>query len=76
MDLKSQLQAYLARWKAVKEIQAEERRTATYQLRWRQLNAAFGIAKGLGLLNADASEMEVHLRWAKLKGMKHQSLNP
>jgi hypothetical protein len=70
MDLKSQLQAYQARWKAVEEIQAEERRNASYQLRWRQLNAAFGIAKGLGLLSADTSEMEVHLRWAKLKNQR------
>jgi hypothetical protein len=67
MDLKSQLQAYQARWKAVEEIQAEERRNASYHLRWRQLNAAYGIAKGLDLLRADPTDMEVYRRWAKLK---------
>jgi hypothetical protein len=37
------------------------------ELRWQQINAAFGLAKGLGLLKPDPSEMEVFERWAKLK---------
>jgi len=61
------MQAYQARWKAVEEVQAEERRSASIELRWMQLNAAYGIAKGLGLLQPDPSEMEVFKRWAKLK---------
>jgi len=31
------------------------------------LNAAYALAKGLGLLQPDPSEMEVFQRWAKLK---------
>ena len=67
MTLKHDLQSYKARWNAVEEIQAEERRSASIELRWRQLNAAYGMAKGLGLLQSDLSEMEVFKRWAKLK---------
>lgn len=64
---KYELRAYLERWKAVEAIQAEERRCASFDLRWQQLNAAYGIAKGLGLLQPDLSEMEVFERWAKIK---------
>jgi N-acetylglutamate synthase/N-acetylornithine aminotransferase len=67
MALKQDLHSYQARWKAVEEIQAQERKSASLELRWRQLNAAYGIAKGLGLLQPDLSEMEVFERWAKLK---------
>lgn len=67
MMSKSDLQAYQERWKAVEEVQAEERRTASLELRWLQLNAAYGMAKGLGLLRPDPSELGVFERWAKLK---------
>jgi hypothetical protein len=33
MDLKSELQAYQAGWKAVAEVQVDERRKASYKLR-------------------------------------------
>jgi hypothetical protein len=67
MELKELIEAYQARWKAVKKIQLEEQSSASPELRWRQLNAAYGMAKGLGLLKPDLSEMEVHQRWATLK---------
>ena len=67
MSLKSDLLAYRERWAAVDAFQQEERRTASLELRWRQLNAAYGLAKGLGLLQPDPSEMEVFERWARLK---------
>lgn len=67
MVLKNEIQLYKARWKAVDEIQMAERRSASIELLWRQLNAAFGMAKGLGLIQSDMSEMEVYKRWAKLK---------
>jgi hypothetical protein len=67
MPLTENLSAYLERWKAVEAIQQEERRSASIELRWRQLNAAYGLAKGLGLLRPDPSEAEVYERWAKLK---------
>lgn len=67
MALKDDLQAYLEVWKLVEEVQAEERRAASIEKRWRQLNAAHGMARALGLLRRDPSEMEVFERWAKLK---------
>ena len=67
MAFKHDLLLYQARWKAVEEIQTEERKSASLELRWQQLNAAYGMAKGLGLLRPDLSEMEVFERWAKLK---------
>jgi hypothetical protein len=67
MALKELIQAYQARWKAVEEIQLEERRLASLELRWQQLNAAYGLAKGLGLLQPDLTELEVFKRWALLK---------
>lgn len=59
--------AYQSRWEAVEAVIVEERRLASFELRWRQLNAAYGIAKGLGLLEPDPSEAGVFERWAKLK---------
>jgi len=60
--LKQDLLAYQERWKAVEAIQREERASASLELRWRQLNAAYGMAKALGLLQPDPSEMEVFER--------------
>jgi hypothetical protein len=75
MTLKSDLKAYQARWSAVEAIQREERRSASLTLRWQQLNAAFGMAKVLGLLQPDPSELGVYERWARLKE-KAASLHP
>lgn len=51
----------------VEAVQREERISASLQLRWQQLNAAYGLAKGLGMLQPDPSERDVFQRWAKLK---------
>jgi hypothetical protein len=67
MDLKELMKEYQAGWKAVEDIQTEERRSASMALRWRQLNAAYGLAKGLGILKPDPDEMKVIERWATLK---------
>ena len=67
MTLKSDLTAYRARWAAVEAVHQVELRTATMELRWRQLNAAYGLARALGLLRPDPSEAEVLERWAQLK---------
>ncbi len=67
MSLKEDLKAYRARWAEVEAVIAEERRSASLELRWRQLNAAYGMAKGLGLLRRDPTESEVIERWACLK---------
>jgi hypothetical protein len=67
MAIRDDLIAYKARWEEVNAFIAEERRSASIELRWRQLNAAWGMAIGLGLRKADPSENEVHARWAKIK---------
>jgi hypothetical protein len=67
MDLKQELQAQQARWAVVDAVVREERRSATIQLRWEQMNHAHAMAKGLGLIHPDPSEMGVFERWAKLK---------
>jgi hypothetical protein len=61
------MQIYQAGWKAVEEVQRQERRSASLDLRWRQLNAVYGLAKGLGILQPDSTEAEVFKRWAILK---------
>jgi len=67
MTLQDDIKAYQARWAEVEAVVAEERRTASLELRWRQLNTAYALAKGLGLLRKDPSEAGVIERWAKLK---------
>ena len=67
MTLKDDLQAYQTRWAEVDAVIAEERRTASLELRWRQLNAAYAMAIGFGLRQEDPSESRVFERWAKLK---------
>jgi len=61
------LRAYVARWAEVEAVVEQERRTASLELRWQQLNSAYGMAKGLGLLKEDASEAGVFETWARLK---------
>lgn len=67
MTLRDELRAYQAGWAEVEAVVAEERRTASIELRWRQLNAAYAMAIGLGLRREDSSESIVFERWAKLK---------
>jgi hypothetical protein len=67
VTLKSDLRAYQERWLEVEAFQREERQSASLALRWQQLNAAYGLAKGLGWLKPDPSEIGVFERWAKLK---------
>ncbi len=56
------------RWKAVEEIERQELRASTVQHNWKKLNEIMIRAKLLGLSrNDDDGEMEVFLRWAKLK---------
>jgi len=59
--------AYRERWRAVEAIEQAERRRATPELRWRQLNALVAMAQGLGLVASDAGEAGGHARWATLR---------
>lgn len=58
------------RWKEVEEIQRRELRAMTMEERWRQLNALARFAIETGMkIERDESELEVILRWAKLKAV-------
>ena len=75
MTLKNDLKAYQTRWAQVEKVVQEERRTASLELRWKQLNSAYAMAKGLGMLQADPSELKVFQTWTRLK-VKAASQNP
>jgi len=63
--------AYREQWQAVAAREAEEQRTASLEVRWRQLNAILRLAMGLRLPlgDTDRQEQDVRERWAKLKGL-------
>ena len=59
---------YRERWKAVEEIERQELRAMTLEEHWRKLNAIVRFAIETGMhRDDDESEMEVFLRWAKIK---------
>ena len=59
---------YKERWKAVDEIERQELRAMTLEDHWRKLNAIVRFAIETGMeRNDDDGEMEVFLRWAKIK---------
>jgi hypothetical protein len=60
---------YKERWKAVEEIERQELRAMSLEEHWRKLNAIVRFAIETGMTRDDNDgEMEVFLRWAKLKG--------
>jgi len=64
---KAQTQQFRHRWQAVEEIQQREARTATLELRWRQLNAAYSLSMSLKLVSDRSDETRGYERWARLK---------
>jgi len=67
MTMKDEIRAYQARWAEADAVIQAERRTASLELRWQQLNAAYQLGKDLGLQQPDPGELEVFKKWAKLK---------
>jgi hypothetical protein len=56
------------RWRAVEAVEAQEQQAAPIALRWKQLNALWQLAWGMGLLpQPDETENLVRQRWARLK---------
>ncbi len=56
------------RWQAVAAIEDQEQRAASVSLRWKQLNAIWQLARGLGIQSEpDETESVVRERWARLK---------
>jgi len=67
---KEEIRFYLRdRWKAVEEIEREELRAMSLEQRWQKINAIARFAIETGMKRSDEDgEMDVFLRWAKLKG--------
>jgi len=60
--------AYIDRWKAVAEIEQRELQSATIKENWRRINAIKQRAARLGIARVDDDgEMDVFLRWARLR---------
>ncbi len=56
------------RWEAVQEIERQELRAMSAEKHWKQLNAIVRFAIEQGWTRGDDDgEMEIMLRWAKLK---------
>jgi hypothetical protein len=56
------------RWQAVAAVEDQEQRAASIGLRWKQLNAIWQLALGMGLQpEPDDTESLVRERWARLK---------
>ena len=68
MDANFDIKLYRERWKAVEEIERQELRAMSIEKHWKQINnlIRFAIENGL-TRNEDKSEMEVFLRWARLR---------
>ncbi|HSG42527.1 MAG TPA: hypothetical protein VLA72_05180 [Anaerolineales bacterium] len=62
------IRLYKDRWKAVDEIRRQNLRAMTPEEHWRRLNAIVRFAIETNMeVNKDNSEMDVFLRWTKLK---------
>lgn len=64
---KKQARRFRERWLAVERIRRRELRGASLELRWRRINAAYGLARALPAAAAPTGETRVRERWAKLK---------
>jgi hypothetical protein len=68
---------YRERWKAVEEIERQELRALTMEQHWKKLNAIIRRGLQLGLSRSDDDgEMEVFMRWAKLKSKNEITPKP
>lgn len=68
MDANFDIKFYRDRWKAVEEIERQELRAMPIEKHWKQINTLLRFAIENGLTRGeDNSEMEVFLRWAKLR---------
>jgi len=60
---------YRERWKAVEEIERQELRAMSMESHWKQINELIRFAIEHGLTRGDDDgEMDVFLRWARLRG--------
>jgi hypothetical protein len=69
---KKRVHAFHRRWQAVQEVQQKELINSSLEMKWRQLNAAHRLGKGLQFSADHPDEMHIYLRWAKLKEKQTQ----
>ncbi len=64
------IREYRERYQAVASVELTEQRAASVDSRLHQLNSLLGMALTLGLRvdEADKDEVDVWIRWARLKG--------
>jgi len=68
MDTDFDIKFYRDRWKAVEEIERQELRAMSVEKHWKQINSLIRFALENGWTRGeDQGEMDVILRWAKLK---------
>jgi hypothetical protein len=72
MMTKQEAREYLKRWRLVNKFQAAELRRTPVKEKLRQMDAAYRMAAGLGILNKlgaakSQREQEVSRRWRRLK---------
>ncbi len=70
------MKAYIQGKRAAEVFHIQERRNSSYEERWQQLNAAYNLAFSMGMTASRTDEMDVYLRWARLKDawMNQQAL--
>jgi hypothetical protein len=63
--------AYRDRWQAVEEIERQEQRAASINLRWQQTNSILRLAIGLDLALDESHDQNeiVRQRWEKLRNI-------
>ncbi len=56
----------------MEEVERQELRQASPELRWRQLNAVYGLGLALGWLATDdpLEEERIWERWQRLRGLR------
>ena len=64
---KERAKKFLDRWEAIEVVHLREARTATLELRWRQLNAVYRLSRKLNLLSDQPDETRGDERWARLR---------
>lgn len=67
---KQQLRKYLNGWKEVAKLEEKELRSASLQVKFKQILSAFKLGVGLGLVRkqtTDKQTIEVRNRWRLLK---------
>ncbi len=65
---KEQIRLFQERWRAIREVETRERRSATPAVRWNQVNAIYRLALSLGLVEkAKENRRQGASNWVRIK---------